>query len=302
MENVKRSVHLVEASCEDHADPHACDEVAADFAFGVIVKKDEAKAQVLWSKALPGLVTACDHGDHVACRDAEDLYRKGRGAPASLPNADRLHAKAVKLYLKACPAGDLDACEELATEYHLGPGVKVNEAKAQALQKKLCAAGRPDACITLAQPLPDGAARSKLESQAYAQWRRACFDERSGVDCRVFGLTVDDPSHAPAYRDTAQGISAFSRGCELGDATSCQYAADNLAEKGQATEAERFRQRHITLAQAACDAPIPVECANLAYEFESGTSLPKDPTRALQLHQKACSGGLVTECAKVSGR
>ncbi len=292
----KRAVELLEASCR-LGDAKACNDLADDLSAG-IVKHDPARATELWAAAAKAFRSACTHGDHVACRDAEDLYRKGRGVPRDESTYKSLHAQAVAIYVKACPAGDLDACEELASEYHFDESDPGNEAKAEALRQKLCAAGRPDACMTLARQLPDGKPRDALEEQARTLRRRKCLDEKDGGECFVLGAELEGELLQPQFRKPAEALTFFRAGCDLHEHAACLYASSILARTGKTDEARALQTRYLQMVEGLCDLPMPVACANLADLYRRGDRLPKDPEKAKSLARKACDGGLKTECAR----
>ena len=86
------------------------------------VKKDEAKAAMLYEKA-------CDQNFSMACSNLGYAYEKGKGVEKDLE-------KAIKFYEKACK--DNEGCTELGLLYANGTGVEKDLKKGKrALRKGL---------------------------------------------------------------------------------------------------------------------------------------------------------------------
>ena len=120
-----------------------CRRLAATYAFGRGVGKDEAKATDFYE-------LACAMKDPAACVFAGQMYEYARGVPAD-------PAKATKLYTQACDAQWAGGCYNEAIMYENGRGVPSDRAKAADLYQVACTAGAKIACdkaVDLHKPPP----------------------------------------------------------------------------------------------------------------------------------------------------
>ncbi len=109
-----------------------CRRLAATYAFGRGVAKDEARATTLYE-------LACAMKDPSACVFAGQMYEYGHGVPADA-------AKATKLYTEACDVSWAGGCYNEAIMYENGRGVPADRAKAGDLYQMACTAGAKAAC------------------------------------------------------------------------------------------------------------------------------------------------------------
>ncbi len=286
----RRAVELVEVSCRTRGDAKACSELASFLDAGVVLRRDAARANELWGEASKAFRAACQHGDHVACRDAEDIFRKGRGVAVDPTMFTGLHEKAVAIYRTACPTGDLDACEELVDEVE-------DDAKKSSLRQALCDGGRPAACVALARALPDGKARAALEQKAQAIRQRRCFEEGRAGECLALGIELEAPSLSPKYRRPEAALAPLKKGCELGDHQSCLRASSILGHAGKVDDALATQRKYLSMVEGLCALPVPVACADLASEYDRGDLLTADKDKARAYRAKACQGGIKHACA-----
>jgi TPR repeat protein len=123
------------ATCESECDGGSadrCRRLAASYAFGEGVPKDEARATALYEHA-------CDLGDAPACVFAGQMHEYAHGVPKD-------DAKAAALYSRACDAGWTAGCYNLAIMFENGRGVGIDRAKAASLYDQACRAGAKTAC------------------------------------------------------------------------------------------------------------------------------------------------------------
>jgi TPR repeat protein len=120
-----------------------CRRLAATYAFGRGVDKDEAKATNFYE-------LACAMKDPSSCVFAGQMYEYARGVAAD-------PAKATKLYTEACDAHWAGGCYNEAIMYENARGVPADRAKAADLYQMACTAGAKVACdkaVDLHKPPP----------------------------------------------------------------------------------------------------------------------------------------------------
>ena len=122
---------LCEAEC-DAGSADRCRRLAATYAFGDRVDKDEARATELYQRA-------CDMDDPPACVFAGQMNEYGHGVPKD-------PSKAARLYERACDGGWKPGCYNLAIMFENGRGVPEDHERAAALYQATCAAGAQQAC------------------------------------------------------------------------------------------------------------------------------------------------------------
>jgi TPR repeat protein len=124
-------VALCASEC-DAGSADRCRRLAATYAFGENVPRDEARATALYEHA-------CDMNDPAACVFAGQMHEYAHGVPKD-------DAKAVALYDRACSAGWTAGCYNLAIMYEHGRGVGADRARAARLYDQACGAGAKTAC------------------------------------------------------------------------------------------------------------------------------------------------------------
>jgi TPR repeat protein len=123
------------SQCESECDAGSadrCRRLAATYALGEGVDKDETRATALYEHA-------CDLKDPPACVFAGQMHEYAHGVPKD-------DAKAARLYETACTAGWAAGCYNLAIMFENGRGVARDPGKAAALYQGACAAGAKTAC------------------------------------------------------------------------------------------------------------------------------------------------------------
>jgi len=109
-----------------------CRRLAATYAFGQGVEKDEARAETLYRKA-------CEMNDAPACVFAGQMNEYARGVPKD-------DTSAARFYELACDRGWPTGCYNFAIMLENGRGVPVDLEKAAALYRVACTAGAKTAC------------------------------------------------------------------------------------------------------------------------------------------------------------
>jgi hypothetical protein len=122
-------------TCERECDAGSadrCRRLAATYAFGEGVPKDETRATGLYEHA-------CDMKDPSACVFAGQMHEFARGV-------DKDDAKAARLYERACDMQWATGCYNLGIMYERGTGVPQDRVKAGDLYQMACTAGAKTAC------------------------------------------------------------------------------------------------------------------------------------------------------------
>lgn len=123
------------AACEKECDAGSadrCRRLAATYAFGEGVGKDETRATALYEHA-------CDMSDPSACVFAGQMYEYARGV-------DKDAARAARLYGRGCDLQWVAGCYNLAIMFERGTGVPLDRAKAADLFEVACKAGAKQSC------------------------------------------------------------------------------------------------------------------------------------------------------------
>jgi TPR repeat protein len=122
-------------ACQNECDAGSadrCRRLAATYAFGKGVDKDESRATALYEHA-------CDMKDATACLFAGQMHEFAHGAP-------RDAAVAARLYERACQMDFAAGCYNLAILVERGDGVPRDRARAGDLYQVACTAGAKEAC------------------------------------------------------------------------------------------------------------------------------------------------------------
>ena len=122
---------LCESEC-DAGSADRCRRLAATYAVGDGVARDEARATALYEHA-------CAMSDPPACVFAGQMHEYAHGVPKD-------DAKAARLYESACNTGWAAGCYNLAIMFEHGRGVALDRARAEALYDAACSAGAKPAC------------------------------------------------------------------------------------------------------------------------------------------------------------
>ena len=140
------SIGVALGTCEDPAlcdkeceggSADRCRRLAASYALGQGVDKDEARATGLYERA-------CAMKDAPACVFAGQMHEYAHGVPKDA-------TKAAGLYERACDEGWPAGCYNFAIMLEEGRGMPVDRAKAAALYRRVCDAGAKTACAKVEQ-------------------------------------------------------------------------------------------------------------------------------------------------------
>ena len=122
-------------ACENECDAGSadrCRRLAATYAFGQGVVKDEVRATGLYEHA-------CDMKDASACLFAGQMHEFAHGVPKD-------DVAAARFYGRSCDLGYAAGCYNLAILFEEGHGVPKDRAKAGDLYQVACTAGAKQAC------------------------------------------------------------------------------------------------------------------------------------------------------------
>jgi TPR repeat protein len=122
-------------ACEKECDAGSadrCRRLAATYAFGEGVVKDETRATALYEHA-------CDMDDPSACVFAGQMYEYSRGV-------EKDDVKAARLYGRGCDLRWVAGCYNLGIMFERGTGVPQDRAKAADLYEVACKAGAKQSC------------------------------------------------------------------------------------------------------------------------------------------------------------
>jgi TPR repeat protein len=124
-------ISVCEREC-DAGSADRCRRLAATYALGDGVDKDETRATALYEHA-------CDMKDPSACVFAGQMHEFAHGVPKD-------DARAARFYERACDGQYAPGCFNLAIMYERGTGVPQDRAKAADLYQVACTAGAKQAC------------------------------------------------------------------------------------------------------------------------------------------------------------
>ncbi|HEX8794430.1 MAG TPA: tetratricopeptide repeat protein [Polyangiaceae bacterium] len=124
-------IPVCEREC-DAGSADRCRRLAATYALGQGVDKDETRAAALYEHA-------CDMKDASACVFAGQMYEFAHGVAKD-------DARAARFYERACDQQWAPGCYNLAIMYERGTGVPQDRARAADLYQVACTAGAKQAC------------------------------------------------------------------------------------------------------------------------------------------------------------
>jgi TPR repeat protein len=124
-------VSACEAEC-DGGSADRCRRLAASYAMGKGIDRDETRAAALY-------VRACDANDAPSCVFAGQMYEYAHGVTKDA-------AAATRFYERACDRDWIAGCYNLAIMLENGRGVPRDRARAAHLYERACSAGAKAAC------------------------------------------------------------------------------------------------------------------------------------------------------------
>ncbi len=182
--------------------PFACTNLARAYQAGRGVSRDLAQARALFQKA-------CDSGGLLACIDGGLLLMRGIGGPADA-------RQAVANFQRACDAGAFVGCADLALAYMRGDGVPKDEVRAAELYQRACDAGGAPACSSLAGMYTTGRGVAKDLARAVALLERSCEGKFPDA-CQTLAQRYEqgdgveqNPTRAAALQQRATQLRAAS--------------------------------------------------------------------------------------------
>jgi len=304
-----RAATLYQRACEGGF-AWACAHLGLLYFEGRGVAKDVAKAE-------PYLLKGCDGGEEWICSKLAWLLLGGRGLPED-------PSRAAKLYQKGCDAKEYGGCSGLAWMYAEGKGLTKDDVRATELYRKSCELGGASACATAGYRYQKALGVGADESAAASLYQRGC-DGNDAYSCVNLGFQY--ASGAGVSKDPARGAELFVKACDLGDGLACEYAgqayeagtgvgcdmprATSYFDKACAAKTNRtcvglakvlLEHTHpdsshaIQVLKDGCDAGSGESCSLLAVCHGTGTGVPRDPAKAMELSKKACELGFKGAC------
>jgi uncharacterized protein len=217
----------------------------------------------------------------VAEADAAAGGAKAGDGPGGAANPEELEAKCPPGFVRSggkcappsevaahqCKAGDFPDCE------------------AQ------CGKGNAASCHNYALMLRSGGAgREPDRARADEMFARACdAEDGPGAACRELGFRLQFEKQTPRY------VELMQRGCDRGDAGSCETLGNTLT--AGRPDFPKDVPRGIALLERACGMGRAFACSNLA------TSLIRekvDPERGTTLLERSCDRGSRSDCSQLA--
>jgi TPR repeat protein len=223
-----------------------------------------------------------------ACTD-EALARWGS------PRAERTLACVAGMLSEACGQGEARACGFAGRLWLDGKGLEKNVDRGMKMLVQACDGGVPLACLVGSRFLGDassaGTAPDGPDGQHRLEMQYSCLSGQ-GDACMQVGASfrIGDEGFP---RDFAQAVVAYGRGCNLGDARSCNNLGDALAY-GEGVDRDLYRA--VDAFDKSCRLGEALGCANLGYRLERGLGVARDLARARSLYRDACNIGSAYAC------
>jgi TPR repeat protein len=109
-------------------------------------------------------------------------------------------------------------------------------------------------------------------------------DATRTADCADANACMELAQKLRAAKDGAGALAAFEHACEKGSPEGCYTAGDWLARKPEWSKA-------LPLYQHGCELGSLKACSEVGYAYTEGTGVDKDPAKANEIFEKACSSG-----------
>lgn len=197
---------------------------------------------------------------------------------------------------RACNASpaNADACYQLGGFYKAGkrPPFEDDPLAVEIWWKRSCELGNATACASLARVYEEGKLLPRNERQAFLFHEHACKSSHyAPYLCESYERMLEAGQGTP--RDEKRYFRQVKARCEHGfkDIGGC-LKLSSLHDKGVGVKADRKQ------AQAIFDARVCFDghsCAHAAALYASGSGVPKDPRRAVELYKLACHGARGSE-------
>ena len=127
-----------------------------------------------------------------------------------------------------------------------------------------------------------------------AEKLQASCDGGAAADCGTLGMMYEKGEGGVA-KDEAMALSLYNKGCEGGDAKSCDVAGTWTMKGGD--DAGAF-----ALYKKSCDSGYGEGCLHLGMLYEKGKGAPQDDNAALAAFKKACAAGVEKACEKEAAK
>ncbi len=231
---------------------------------------------------------ACAGGEHSACSSLGVMYELGLATSED-------HARAAKLYQSACAAQNIGGCTNLGLAYLHGIGMSADVPKAKQLLEWSCKREHPVACRELGAMHLLGEGVDVDANRAVTYYRLAC-KANDGDSCYNLGALFEQGTSV--REDIAQAIGYYEQGCVQGEARACDGLTRVQTIRETPWQREAPTRRLAT--EDGCDAGKVADCASAGYTYFRGEGVKRDVKRAVELLQRACSGGYDTSCTMIT--
>ncbi|HEY4144720.1 tetratricopeptide repeat protein [Pinirhizobacter sp.] len=261
------------------------------------VTVDNKIADELHAKARAKWQAQCDGGEPRRCVNV--AYLVSTDGPPTADSRARVYA----LDKQACDAGDPEGCGVLPRAA-LEAG-KLTAAEYVAQSDAQCTKGIADACLELGATLKAGDGERGVAQDAMrgtGLLHRACslgspagcyWAEEYEAACDR-GYAQGCAAMAAKEVDQARAAELAKRGCQGGDAASCELIARDYRLGHGVTHDDATA---ITWAREACSMGRPAMCGILMMK---GLELPVPPEALPALYKSACDSGVSPACSHVS--
>jgi TPR repeat protein len=262
-------------------DALGCKGMGNVYASGFGAQRDPNKAFELYKKS-------CDMGNQTACGNLGLSYKTGK-----VVVQDYKHA--VKLFLQACEANDPSGCYHLGEMYNTGSGTDKDQEKALSSFKKSCDGGFGFACIELAKH-HEKQPKMNLEL-IRGFYEQGCKGTKYyGESCYELGVIY--ASGSGVARDESKALELYQRACNSNYSPACNDAA---VAYGAGRGVKKDPKRAFELFQKACDLVSGgLQCSNLGDKYRDGAGTEQDLEKAAFYYQKSCQGGYSRGCSRLA--
>jgi TPR repeat protein len=247
----------------------SCSLLGRNYQLGRGVKKDEARAEQLFS-------LACRAGSPPGCgRLGEMLVER----PAT-------RDEGLELLRKSCKGGFFEACH--AGLARLAP----NQASGAAdLARRGCDGGSAASCWALGQFYREGIAGVDKNTEEATRYLKLACDGGAPLGCSSYTELIDPGNTATPQ--TPYALSLLQGACERGIATACSRLG-NYYGRGKGVPADF--PKSMALIERACVGGDLSSCLVTGLSYERGLGHPKDLGKAQQFLTRACEAGDPIAC------
>lgn len=262
----------------DGGDAAVCSSLAAKYANGNGVLRDEKRAAILFQQA-------CDRGNAGGCFNLGWMYHNGRGV-----EKDERHAAA--LYQKACDGEIAGGCVWLGTMFINGWGVVHDDKQAATLYRKACDLGGIEGCFGSYFIRHDDRGGVK---HALNLSEKAC-DMGNALECFKVGAMLSSAAPGTSSAENIHSVALFQKACDGGEMRGC-YALGLMYASGRGVD--RDDRKSVDLQRKACDGGCTSGCVSLGGDYRFAQGVGRDVKRAVTLYRKACDAGDKQGCEQL---